>query len=98
MYFVLCRNRLGVQQELARESFGFIIQNINAWKSIYTYKYVEKEFTEKEDEGLETYKWEFCKLNFAIIGEKKKPKPCRCNSLKFPDFAAGQSWLALGNE
>jgi len=42
------------------------------------------------------YKWEFYELNSAIIGEKEKT--CRCNSLKFPDFAAGQSWLALGNE
>lgn len=57
---------------------------------------MEKEFIEKEDEGLEMYKWEFYKLNSAIIAEKKKT--CRCNSLKFPDFAARQSWLALGNE
>lgn len=55
-----------------------------------------KEFTEKEDAGLEMYKWEFYKLNSAIIAEKKKT--CRCSSLKFPDFAARQSWLALGNE
>lgn len=55
-----------------------------------------KEFTEKEDAGLEMYKWEFYKLNSAIIAKKKKT--CRCSSLKFPDFAARQSWLALGNE
>lgn len=75
-------------------AFVFIIRNINTWKSIYTYKQVEKEFTEKEDEGMEMCKWEFYKLNSAIIGEKDKT--CRCNSLKFTNFAAGQS--QLGNE
>lgn len=88
-------NGLRVQQELEKEGFGFIIRNINTWKSIYTYKWAGKELAKKEDEGLKMYKWEFYKRNSAVIVEKKKPR--RCNSLIFSDFAARQSWLALRN-